>query len=75
MILMLRTIWRMRLVHERLPLCLRLLAPGESQVWMEDPGYPGARQLMEVSGVRRVDVPVDQAGLRVDEGVRLAQDL
>ncbi|MFY1019405.1 PLP-dependent aminotransferase family protein [Ectopseudomonas khazarica] len=61
-------------VQQGLDLCLRLLAPGESQVWMEDPGYPGARQLMEVSGVRRVDVPVDQAGLRVDEGVRLARD-
>ena len=43
-------------VQQGLDLCLRLLAPGNSQVWMEDPGYPGARQLIDVSGVQRVDV-------------------
>lgn len=61
-------------VQQGLDICLRLLAPGDSQVWMEDPGYPGARQLMDISGVRRVDVPVDRFGLRVDEGIRLAPD-
>ncbi|QNH04349.1 PLP-dependent aminotransferase family protein [Pseudomonas sp. B11D7D] len=59
-------------VQQGLDICLRLLAPGDSEVWMEDPGYPGARQLMDISGVRRVDVPVDGSGLKVDEGIRLA---
>ncbi|WP_277374753.1 PLP-dependent aminotransferase family protein [Pseudomonas sp. AA-38] len=59
-------------VQQGLDLCLRLLAPGDSQVWMEDPGYPGARQLLDVAGVRRIDVPVDAQGLQVDEGMRLA---
>lgn len=59
-------------VQQGLDICLRLLAPGDSQVWMEDPGYPGARQLMEISGVNRVDVPVDRSGLKVEEGMRLA---
>ena len=59
-------------VQQGLDICLRLLAPGNSQVWMEDPGYPGARQLMEISGISRVDVPVDQAGMRVEEGLRTA---
>lgn len=59
-------------VQQGLDICLRLLAPGDSQVWMEDPGYPGARQLMDISGVTRVDVSVDQAGLRVEEGIRSA---
>lgn len=59
-------------VQQGLDICLRLLAPGDSQVWMEDPGYPGARQLMDISGVSRVDVPVDRCGLKVDEGLRLA---
>ena len=61
-------------VQQGLDLCLRLLAPGNAQVWMEDPGYPGARQLIDVSGVTRVDVPVDTYGLQVEEGVRLAPD-
>ncbi|MEE4463021.1 PLP-dependent aminotransferase family protein, partial [Azotobacter chroococcum] len=50
-------------VQQGFDLCLRLLASGDSQVWMEDPGYPGARQLIDVSGVQRVDVPVDQFGM------------
>ncbi|UTH29400.1 PLP-dependent aminotransferase family protein [Ectopseudomonas hydrolytica] len=59
-------------VQQGLDICLRLLAPGDSQVWMEDPGYPGARQLMDISGIRRVDVPVDRAGMQVEGGIRLA---
>jgi GntR family transcriptional regulator/MocR family aminotransferase len=59
-------------VQQALDLCLRLLVgPGE-QVWMEDPGYPGARQLMLAAGVRVVDIPVDQEGMRVDQGLKLA---
>jgi GntR family transcriptional regulator/MocR family aminotransferase len=59
-------------VQQALDLCLRLLVgPGE-QAWMEDPGYPGARQLMLAAGVRVVDIPVDQEGMRIDLGLRLA---
>ena len=61
-------------VQQGLDLCLRLLVPPGEKVWMEDPGYPGARQLMEVSGVARVDVPVDHDGLRVEDGIRLAAE-
>lgn len=57
-------------VQQALDLCLRLLvAPGE-QTWMEDPGYPGARQLMLAAGARVVDIPVDQDGMRIDVGLR-----
>ncbi|MDH1265261.1 PLP-dependent aminotransferase family protein [Pseudomonas sp. GD03944] len=59
-------------VQQGLDLCLRLLVQPGEPVWMEDPGYPGARQLMDVTGVNRVDVPVDQHGLDVDEGIRRA---
>ncbi|UCJ14627.1 PLP-dependent aminotransferase family protein [Pseudomonas sp. MM211] len=59
-------------VQQALDLTLRLVvAPGET-VWMEDPGYPGARQLMKASGVEMVDVPVDREGLQVEEGIHLA---
>lgn len=59
-------------VQQALDLCLRLMTePGDS-VWMEDPGYVGARQIMHASGVRVVDVPVDLEGLCVQEGVRQA---
>ncbi|MFC3126888.1 PLP-dependent aminotransferase family protein [Pseudoroseomonas globiformis] len=50
-----------------------VLRPGE-QVWMEDPGYPAARRILEAAGARLVPVPVDAAGLEVAEGRRRAPD-
>jgi len=48
-----------------------LLDPGD-QVWMEDPGYLGARAALLAGGAELVPVPVDRDGLRVEEGERLA---
>jgi GntR family transcriptional regulator / MocR family aminotransferase len=39
-----------------------LLDPGDT-VWMEDPGYPGARAAFAAAGARVVPVPVDPDGL------------
>lgn len=59
-------------VQQALDLCLRLVtAPGDT-VWMEDPGYVGARQVMHASGANIVDVPVDRDGLVVEYGIRQA---
>jgi GntR family transcriptional regulator/MocR family aminotransferase len=59
-------------VQQALDLCARLLlAPGDA-VWMEDPGYPGARQVLLAAGAQVVDVLVDADGLRVEDGLRLA---
>src|SRR6266699_163049 len=44
-----------------------LLNPGE-QVWMEDPGYPGARGALLRAGARLVPVPIDTEGLVVQLG-------
>ena len=44
-----------------------LLNPGE-QVWMEDPGYPGARGALLGAGARLVPVPIDAEGLVVQLG-------
>ncbi|MXP64405.1 PLP-dependent aminotransferase family protein [Roseomonas sp. M0104] len=48
-----------------------LLRPGDA-AWMEDPGYPSARQILEAAGARLVPVPVDGAGLDAAEGRRRA---
>jgi GntR family transcriptional regulator/MocR family aminotransferase len=50
-----------------------LLDPGD-RVWMEEPGYPGARQAMLAAGARLVPVPVDQEGLDVAQGIRRARN-
>ena len=55
-----------------LDLCARvLLDPGDA-VWMEDPGYLGARSAFGVAGARLVLVPVDAEGLSVDGGIARA---
>jgi GntR family transcriptional regulator / MocR family aminotransferase len=49
-----------------------LLDPGDD-VWMEEPGYVGARVAFLAAGARPVPVRVDDEGLDVAEGIRLAQ--
>lgn len=48
-----------------------LLDPGDS-IWMEDPGYWGARNAFAVSRARLQPVPVDELGLDVAAGIALA---
>jgi GntR family transcriptional regulator/MocR family aminotransferase len=50
-----------------------LLNPGD-KVWFENPGAIGARNSLIAAGAALVPVPVDDDGLRVDEGLRLAPD-
>ncbi|HEX8556541.1 MAG TPA: PLP-dependent aminotransferase family protein [Pyrinomonadaceae bacterium] len=47
-----------------------LLDPGDT-VWMEEPGYSGARVALTASGARLVPVPVDSEGLNVAAGEAL----
>jgi GntR family transcriptional regulator/MocR family aminotransferase len=48
-----------------------LLATGD-RVWMEDPGYSGALQTLRTTGAGIVPIPVDQDGLIVSAGRKLA---
>lgn len=49
-----------------------LLRPGQ-RVYMEDPGYPGARNAWKYAGATVVPVPVDEEGMRLPaEGVEKA---
>jgi GntR family transcriptional regulator/MocR family aminotransferase len=48
-----------------------LLSTGDL-VWMEDPGYSGALQTLRATGARIVPVPVDEHGLIVNAGRKLA---
>jgi GntR family transcriptional regulator/MocR family aminotransferase len=46
-----------------------LLDPGE-RAWLEEPGYPGARQALMTAAAKLIPVPVDHEGLNVAEGIR-----
>jgi GntR family transcriptional regulator/MocR family aminotransferase len=48
-----------------------LLDPGDP-VWVEEPGYAGARDALAMAGARLVPVPVDGEGLDVAAGIRAA---
>ena len=52
-------------------ICRLLLDPGD-RVWMEEPGYPGARSALLGAGARILPVRVDGEGLDVEAGVRSA---
>jgi GntR family transcriptional regulator/MocR family aminotransferase len=52
-----------------------LLLDVGDQVWIEDPGYPGAHSALLSAGAKAVCMPVDQEGMIVDQlqgGARLA---
>jgi GntR family transcriptional regulator/MocR family aminotransferase len=54
-------------------ICTVLLDPGD-RVWLEEPGYPGARSALLGAGARIIPVRVDGDGLNVAAATRLAPD-
>jgi GntR family transcriptional regulator/MocR family aminotransferase len=60
--------------QQALDLTARLLVDDGDRVWIEDPGYMGARASIASSGAKLVPVPVDAEGIDVAEGVRRAPD-
>jgi len=58
--------------QQAIHLLAMLLLEREDTVWIEDPGYPGARAAFELAGARAVPIPVDDDGLTVEAGVHSA---
>ena len=54
-------------------ICDFVLDPGD-KAWLEEPGYFGARSALAGARARIVPVPVDDYGLNVEAGIRLARD-
>jgi GntR family transcriptional regulator/MocR family aminotransferase len=50
-----------------------LLDPGDKS-WMEDPGHPGIRWVLQTAGAQVIPVPVDECGIIVEAGIAGAQD-
>jgi GntR family transcriptional regulator/MocR family aminotransferase len=59
-------------VHQALDLTARLLLDPGERVWMEDPGYFGARAVLEAAELVPVPVRVDEHGLDVAHGRKAA---
>lgn len=60
--------------QQALALAARVLTEPGAPVWVEEPGYWGARYPLEAAGARVVPVPVDEEGLDVSAGRQLASD-
>ncbi len=59
--------------QQGLQLSAQVLLNANEQVWIEEPGYRGARQALIMAGAQLIPVPVDQEGLNVAEGIRRAR--
>lgn len=55
-------------------LALTAMRATGKKAWYENPGYPIGRKALEILGVARQPVTVDEEGLCVAEGIRLAPD-
>ncbi|MGE8131847.1 PLP-dependent aminotransferase family protein [Methylobacterium sp. NPDC080182] len=49
-------------IRHSLDVCLRALRDRDGPVWMEEPGYAGAAQLIALNGMRAIGLPVDRDG-------------
>jgi GntR family transcriptional regulator / MocR family aminotransferase len=60
--------------RDGLNLAIRTLRVEGGAAWMEEPGYLATRSGLALAGVRPVPVPVDDRGLRVQQGIAIAPD-
>lgn len=56
--------------QQALEISARVLLNQGSPVWVEDPGYPLAREAFALSGCHLVPVPIDKEGLDVAAGIK-----
>lgn len=56
--------------QQTLDLCARLLFDPGDMVWMEDPGYPGAKTLFAAVGAKVLAVPIDSNGMDFEAAIQ-----
>ena len=58
--------------QQALELLARMLLDPGDEVWMEDPGYPGASQAFQNAGASVIPIPVDGGGIDVARAIKLS---
>ena len=56
--------------QQALQLSAQVLVDPKDRVWIEEPGYPSARQAFMMAGAQLIPVPVDHDGMNVAEIIR-----
>jgi GntR family transcriptional regulator / MocR family aminotransferase len=59
--------------QQGLQLCAQVLFDLKDAVWLEEPGYPSARQAFIAAGARLTPVSVDHEGMNFEEMIRRGQ--
>jgi GntR family transcriptional regulator/MocR family aminotransferase len=59
--------------QQAIDIVIRVLR-GPQKVWLEDPGYPLTRQALQAAGMKLCPIPVDEQGIDVRAGIKLAPD-
>jgi GntR family transcriptional regulator/MocR family aminotransferase len=54
-------------LHQAIDLTTRILGEAGETAWVEDPGYWGARTVLQANGLRTLHLPVDEEGMRLPE--------
>ena len=60
--------------QQGLQLSAQVLLDPKDPVWMEDPGYPSARQAFIATGARLIPVPLDHEGMNFEDMIRCGQN-
>ncbi len=60
--------------QQALQLSAQVLLDPKDRVWMEEPGYPGARQAFMTAGAQLIPVRVDHDGMNIAEIIRRGRD-
>jgi len=60
--------------QQALQISAQVLLDPKDRVWMEEPGYPGARQAFMTVGAHLIPVRVDHDGMNVEEIIRRGRD-
>jgi len=60
--------------QQALQISAQVLLDPKDRVWMEEPGYPGARQAFLTVGAQLIPVPVDHDGVNVAEIIRRCRE-
>lgn len=56
--------------QQGLQLSAQVLVDAKDSVWIEEPGYPSARQAFIAAGAQLIPVPVDDEGINVADAIR-----
>lgn len=60
--------------QQALQLSAQVLLDPKDHVWMEEPGYHGARHAFMMAGAQLIPVPVDHDGMNVEKIIRRGRD-